>query len=42
MDDTNKKYEVTLGNLYELNKQAMVTHPIMKDSKIEKVKSELE
>jgi hypothetical protein len=42
MDDKNKKYEVTLGNLYELNKQAMVTHPIMKNSKIEKIKPDLE
>lgn len=42
MESSENKYRITLGNLYELNRQAMATHPLMKDSAIEKIKPNLE
>ena len=41
-DDSSNKHEVTLGTLYEMNKQAIISQPSLKQSEIDKIKLKLE
>lgn len=41
MADEEKKYKITFGNLYELNKQAMLTHPEISEDELKEVKDKI-
>ena len=41
-DNSSNKHEVTLGTLYEMNKQAIISQPSLKQSEIDKIKPKLE
>lgn len=38
-EDSSNKHEVTLGTLYEMNKQAILSQPFLKQSEIDNIKS---